>query len=171
MSLLTVEGIFLAVSRVILRTMDECKFFRCLERVILWSRWGLAKDEFRYRIHRIQIQIQDLVSSNILLMQNWAGLKLNSSIFWGEKIRVLETKVAKFTIWYSLSFIFLQFDRLLQTSLEIWLVVLFLVQPPHWLGKRCDLKQTGRIFAFTQAFCWKETLFFSLWELTKAFVM
>ena len=38
MSLLTVEGIFLAVSRVILRTMDECKCFRCLERVILLSR-------------------------------------------------------------------------------------------------------------------------------------
>ena len=40
-------------------------------------------------------QIQDLVSSNILLMQYWAGLKLNSSIFETEKIRVLETKVAK----------------------------------------------------------------------------
>ena len=58
-------------------------------------------------------QIQDLVSSNILLMQQWARLKLNSSIFWGEKVRVLETKVAKFAKWYSLSFIFLQFDWLL----------------------------------------------------------
>ena len=37
----------------------------------------------------------------------------NSSISWGEKVRVLETKVAKFATWYSLSFIFLQFDRLL----------------------------------------------------------
>ena len=26
-------------------------------------------------------------------------------------------------------------------SLEIWLVVLFLVWPAHWLGKRCNLKQ------------------------------
>ena len=50
-------------------------------------------------------QIQDLVSSNILLMQQWAGLKLNSSMFWGEKVRVLETKVAKFAVQYSLSFI------------------------------------------------------------------
>ena len=58
-------------------------------------------------------KIQDVVSSNILLMQYWAGLKLNSSIFWGEKGRVLEIKVAKFATWYSLSFIFLQFDRLL----------------------------------------------------------
>ena len=33
--------------------------------------------------------------------------------FWGKKITVLETKVAKFAIRYSLSFIFLQFDRLL----------------------------------------------------------
>ena len=37
-------------------------------------------------------------------------LKLNSFIFLGEKIRLLETKVAKFASWYSLSFIFLQFD-------------------------------------------------------------
>ena len=28
------------------------------------------------------------------LMQYWAGLKFNSSIFWQEKIKVLETKVA-----------------------------------------------------------------------------
>ena len=33
--------------------------------------------------------------------------------FLGEKVRVLEIKVAKFATWYSLSFIFLQFDRLL----------------------------------------------------------
>ena len=68
-----------------------------------------------FYIHFEIAQIQDLVSSNILLIQYWAGLKLNSSIFWGEKVRVgkLSTKVAKFAIWYSLSFIFLQFDRLL----------------------------------------------------------
>ena len=47
------------------------------------------------------------------LMQYWAGLKFNSSIFWEEKIRVLEKKVAKLTTWYSLSFIFLQFDQLI----------------------------------------------------------
>ena len=97
---------------------------------ITWLQTKIAQHEIQlplYYIHFEIAQIQDLVSSNILLMQNWAGLKLNSSIFWGEKIRVLETKVAKFTIWYSLSFIFLQFDRLLQTSLEIWLVALFKV--------------------------------------------
>ena len=33
--------------------------------------------------------------------------------FCGEKIRILKTKVAKFATWYSLSFIFLQFDWLL----------------------------------------------------------
>ena len=37
-----------------------------------------------YYIHFEIAQIQDLVSSNILLMQYWAGLKLNSSIFGGE---------------------------------------------------------------------------------------
>ena len=64
-----------------------------------------------YYIHSGIAQIQDLVNSNILLMQYWAGLKLNSSIFWGKKKTVLETKVAKFATWYSLPHIFLQFDR------------------------------------------------------------
>ena len=50
---------------------------------------------------------------NNFLMQYWASLKLNSSIFWGEKTRVLETRVAKFATWYSLSLIFLQLDWLL----------------------------------------------------------
>ena len=36
-----------------------------------------------YYIHFEIAQIQDLVSSNISLIQYWAGLKLNSSIFWG----------------------------------------------------------------------------------------
>ena len=97
---------------------------------ITWLQTKIAQHEIQlplYYIHFEIAQIQDLVSSNILLMQYWAGLKLNSSIFWVEKIRVLETKVAKFTTWYSLSFIFLQFDRLLQTSLEILSVALFLV--------------------------------------------
>ena len=38
-------------------------------------------------------------------MQYWASLKLNLSIFWrggGGGVRVLETKVAKFAIQYSL---------------------------------------------------------------------
>ena len=37
-----------------------------------------------YYIHFEIAQVQDLVSSNILLMQYWASLKLNSSIFWGK---------------------------------------------------------------------------------------
>ena len=82
----------------------------------VWFQTKIARHEVQlplYYIHFEIAQIQDLVSSNILLMQYWAGLKLNSSIFWGEKVRVLETKVAKFATWYSLSFIFLQFDWLL----------------------------------------------------------
>ena len=61
-----------------------------------------------YYIHFEIAQIQDLISSNILLMQYWASLKLNSSIFRGGETRVLETKVTKFATWYSLPFIFLQ---------------------------------------------------------------
>ena len=82
----------------------------------VWFQTKIAWQEVQlplYYIHFEITQIQDLVSSNILLMQYWAGLKLNSSIFGGEKVRVLETKVAKFATWYSLSFIFLQFDQLL----------------------------------------------------------
>ena len=98
----------------------------------VWFQTKIARHEVQlplYYIHFEIAQIQDLVSSNILLIQYWAGLKLNSSIFGGEKVRVgkLSTKVAKFATWYSLSFIFLQFDRLLWTSLQIWLAVLFLV--------------------------------------------
>ena len=96
----------------------------------VWFQTKIARHEVQlplYYIHFEIAQIQDLVSSNILLMQYWASLKLNSSIFGGEKTRVLETKVAKFATWYSSSFIFLQLDWLLYTSLEIWSVVLFLV--------------------------------------------
>ena len=83
---------------------------------LVWFQTKIARHEVQlplYYIHFEIAQIQDLVSSNISLMQYWAGLKLNSSIFGGEKVRVLETKVAKFATWYSLSFIFLQFDLLL----------------------------------------------------------
>ena len=38
MSLLAVGGNCLAVSWVIMRTLDEWKCFRCLEKVILWNR-------------------------------------------------------------------------------------------------------------------------------------
>ena len=74
-----------------------------------WFQTKIARHKVQlplYYIHFEIAQIQDLVSSIILLMQYWTGLKLSSSIFWGEKLRVLETKVAKFAKWYSLSFIF-----------------------------------------------------------------
>ena len=48
-----------------------------------------------YYIHFEIAQVQDLVSSNILLMQYWASLKLNSSIFWGEKNKSFGNKGCK----------------------------------------------------------------------------
>ena len=48
---------------------------------IAWHKVQLPLYYFHFEI----TQVQDLVSSNILLMQYWASLKLNSSIFWGEK--------------------------------------------------------------------------------------
>ena len=82
----------------------------------VWFQTKIAQHEVQLPLYYIRFeiaQIQDLVSSNNLLLQYWASLKLNSSIFWEEKIRVLETKVAICAIWYSMSFLFLQYDRLL----------------------------------------------------------
>ena len=67
----------------------------------VWFQTKIARHKVQlplYYIHFEIAQIQDLVTSNILLMQYWAGLKLNSSIFGGGKIRALETKVAKFAM-------------------------------------------------------------------------
>ena len=82
----------------------QCKFDLKSQ---VWFQTKIARHKVQlplYYIHFEIAQILDLVGSNILLMQHWAGLRLNSSIFLGEK-RGLETKVAKFVIWYSLSFI------------------------------------------------------------------
>ena len=54
----------------------------------VWFQTKIAWQEVQlplYYIHFEITPIQDLVSSNILSMQYWASLKLNSSIFWGEK--------------------------------------------------------------------------------------
>ena len=87
----------------------------------VWFQTKIARHKVQlpfYYIHFEIAQIQDLVSSNILLMQYWAGLKLNPSIFWREKVRILETKVAKFAIRYSLSIIFLQFIGYFKQALK-----------------------------------------------------
>ena len=54
----------------------------------VWFQTKIAWQEVQlplYYIHFEITQIQDLVSSNILSMQYWARLKLNSSIFGGGK--------------------------------------------------------------------------------------
>ena len=61
-----------------------------------WNRPNTGFGQFKYFI--------DVVLS-------W--FEINFIHFLGRKIRVLKTKVAKFATWYSLSFIFLQFDWLL----------------------------------------------------------
>ena len=63
----------------------------------VWFRSKIALHEVQlplYYIHFEIAQIQDLVSSNTLLMQYWANFKLNPSIWGGGGTRVLETKVA-----------------------------------------------------------------------------
>ena len=54
----------------------------------VWFQTKIARHKVQlplYYIHFEIAQIQDLVSSNILLKQYWAGLKSNSTIFLGEK--------------------------------------------------------------------------------------
>ena len=54
----------------------------------VWFQTKIARLEVQlplYYIHFEIAQIQDLISSNILLMQYWTGLKLNSSILGREK--------------------------------------------------------------------------------------
>ena len=111
----------------------------------LWFQTKIVRHEVQLPlcyIHFEITQIQDLVSSNILLMQYWAGLKFNSSIFGGEKVRVLETKVAKFATWYSLSSIFLQFDRLFKQTWNL-LGCFVLSVATSLAGKKMRLKATN----------------------------
>ena len=64
----------------------------------VWFQTKIARHEVQlplYYIHFEIAQIQDLVSSNILLMQYWAGLKLNSSIFGGGKNKSFGNKSCK----------------------------------------------------------------------------
>ena len=74
----------------------------------VWSPTKIARlhDEVQlplYYVHFETAQIQDLVTSNILLMQHWAGLKLNSSIFWGEKVSYKSSKICHTILCLSFS--------------------------------------------------------------------
>ena len=88
---------------------------------LIWNH----KYDFRPKLHGTRFNYQTLLHpfwnrSNTGLGQfknfidairSWFEIKFIH--FFGEKTRVLETKVAKFSTWYSLSFIFLQLDWLL----------------------------------------------------------
>ena len=109
----------------------------------VWSQTKIARHKVQlplYCIHFEIAQIQDVLRSNILLMKYWAGLKLNLSTFWGEKLRVLETKVAKFATWYSVFY----FPAIWSVTLnKPWNLIgrfVFSVASPL-LGKRWDLQQ------------------------------
>ena len=110
----------------------------------VWFQTKIARHKVQlplYYIHFEIAQIQDLVSSNILLMQYWAGLKLNSSIFGGEKSNSFGKKVANLphdTLCLSFSCNLIGYFK--QALKSDWSFC-FLVWPPHWLGKRCNLKQ------------------------------
>ena len=110
----------------------------------VWFQTKIARHKVQLPLYCIQFeiaQIKDLVCSNILLMQYWAGLKLNSSIFWGEEVRVLETKVAKFATWYSV----FHFSEILSVTLnKPWNLIsrfVLSVASPLPGKKRCNLKQ------------------------------
>ena len=66
--------------------------------------------------------------------------------FWGGGggVRVLETKVAKFATWYSLSSIFLQFDRLFKQTWNL-LGCFVLSVATSLAGKKMRLKATNGV--------------------------
>ena len=73
----------------------------------VWFQTKIARHEVQlplYYIHFEITQIQDLVSSNVSLMQYWAGLKLNSFIFCGEENKSFENKSCK--ICHMILFVF-----------------------------------------------------------------
>ena len=73
----------------------------------VWFQIKIARHKVQlplYYIHFEITQVQDLVSSNILLMQCWASLKLNSSIFLGGKNTSFGNKGCK--ICHMLLFVF-----------------------------------------------------------------
>ena len=62
----------------------------------VWFQTKIAQHEVQLPLYYIHFEIaqkQNLVSSNILLIQYWAGLKLNSSIFWEKIIRNWKEKL------------------------------------------------------------------------------
>ena len=110
----------------------------------VWFPTKIARHEVQlplYYIHFKIAQIQDWVTSNILLMQYWAGLKLNSSLFWGGgKNSSFGNKSSK--ICHMILFVYHFHAIWLVTLNKPWnLIGFFLVWPAHWLGKRWDLKQ------------------------------
>ena len=74
-----------------------------------WFQTKIARHEVQLPLNYIHFeiaQIQDLVSQNILLMQCWAGLKLNSSIFWGGKSKSWQTVDKSCKICHMILFVF-----------------------------------------------------------------
>ena len=110
----------------------------------VWFQTKIAQHEVQlplYYIHFEIAQIQDLVSSNILLMQYWAGLKLNSSIFGWGKSKSFGNKSCK--ICHMILFVF-HFPAIwLVTLNKPWnLIGCFVFSVASSLaGKKCDLKQ------------------------------
>ena len=110
----------------------------------VWFQTKIARHEVQlplYYIHFQITQIKDLVRSNILLMQYWAGLKLNSSIFGWGKSKSFGNKSCK--ICHMILFVF-HFPAIwLVTLNKPWnLIGCFVFSVASSLaGKKCDLKQ------------------------------
>ena len=88
---------------------------------LIWNH----KYDFRPKLHGTRFNYQTLLhpfwnrpNTGLAQFKNFidavlSWFEIKFIHFLGEKTRVLETKVAKFSTWYSLSFIFLQLDWLL----------------------------------------------------------
>ena len=72
----------------------------------VWFPTKIAQHKVQLPLYYIQFeiaQIQDLVTSIILLIQYWASLKLNSSIVWGGESKSFENKNSK--IFHTILFV------------------------------------------------------------------
>ena len=102
----------------------------------VWFQTKISRHEVQIRLFYIHFeiaQIQDLVSSNILLMQYQTVLKLNSSIFWGGKSKSWQTVNKSCKICHMILFVF-HFSAIWSVTLnKLWnLIGCFVFSVASW---------------------------------------
>ena len=79
----------------------------------VWFQTKIAQHKVQLPLYYIHFEIAQIQDFKYFVTTILSQFQIKLIHFLGGKIRVLETKVAKFATWLFMSFIFLQFDRLL----------------------------------------------------------